>query len=253
MSSAYSRRVFTTSERERVRDLLLARAVDDADVVAAAITGSLAVGGGDEWSDIDLAFGIRGELAPAMERWTRIVDTDLAALHHWDLPWGATVYRVFLLPDWLQVDIAFTAAGDFGPRGPKWRTVFGNAAEVALPSAPASDNLIGFAWLCARHARVCIDRGKRWQAEWWISGVRDNVLALACLRLGHPTSYARAVDMLPAELTGPLEDALVHSLEASELRRALSVATAAYADELDRTNEALARDLRPMLEELKRR
>jgi predicted nucleotidyltransferase len=244
--------VFTTAERERVRELLLARAADDPDVAAAAITGSYAVGGGDEWSDIDLAFAIRGELAPALERWTRIVDEEFTTIHHWDLPLGRTVYRVFLLPEWLQLDLAVTPAESFGPRGPNWRTVFGDTLEPTPPPPPSPDEFIGFAWLCARHARVCIDRDLPWQCEWCISGVRDNVLALACLRLGYPTRFARAVDRLPQELTAPLEPTLVRSVERAELRRALAAASVAYADELERTDAALSTTLRPMLEELTR-
>ena len=38
---------------------------------------------------------------------------------------------------------------------------------------------------------MCSERRRWWQAEYWSSGVRDQVLALACLRLGHPTSYGK--------------------------------------------------------------
>jgi predicted nucleotidyltransferase len=112
--------VFTVEERDRTRARLLELAEADPDVVAAAITGSYVVDGGDEWSDIDVAFGIRGELEPALARWTETLLTEHGAIHHWDLPWGRTIYRVFLLPEWLQVDIAFTPEADFGSHGAKW-------------------------------------------------------------------------------------------------------------------------------------
>src|SRR5919201_6927998 len=130
--------MFTTDERDRVRARLLELAEADPDVVGAAITGSYAADGGDEWSDIDLAFGIRADLGSALEKWTEVLEREFAAIHHWDLPWGSTVYRVFLLPDWLQVDIALTPAADWGPRGPNWRTVFGEA--VGTPTSPPSTN-----------------------------------------------------------------------------------------------------------------
>src|SRR6266540_3969792 len=119
--------MFTVEERDRVRERLLALAEADADVAAAAITGSYVADGGDEWSDIDLALGIRGELPPALERWSELLCGDFAALHHWDLAFGSTVYRVFLLPGCLEVDIAFTPAADFGPRDPNWRAGFGES------------------------------------------------------------------------------------------------------------------------------
>ena len=242
--------MFTVEERDRVRARLLELAQDDPDVAAAAITGSYAAGASDEWSDIDLSFGLTGELASALERWTAVLDREFGVLHHWDLPWGSSVYRVFLLPDWLQVDILFTPAGDFGPRGPNWRTVFGETVEVA-PSAPVTANdLVGWAWVYARHVQTCIARRKPWQAEWVLSGIRDNVLALASLRLGYATRYARGADLLPPEVTAPLEATLVRSLDEPELRRAFAAACDALADELDRTDPELATTLRPMLRDL---
>jgi predicted nucleotidyltransferase len=233
-----------------VRKRLLDLAETDGDVAAAAITGSYAAGRADEWSDIDLAFAIRGDVSAALERWAELLYRDFGAVHHWELPWGSTVYRVFLLPDWLEVDIAFTPSPDFGPRGPNWRTVFGDVGEVGPTPPPGRDELAGLAWHHALHARMCIERGKPWQAEWLISGLREQVLALACLRLGHPVRFAKGADLLPAEIIGPLEATLIGSLDEAELRRALGAALAALAGELERSDPALAARLEPMLKEL---
>jgi len=45
-------------ERDSIRDYVLGRAEDDSRIVAAAAVGSLAVGPGDQWSDLDLTFGV---------------------------------------------------------------------------------------------------------------------------------------------------------------------------------------------------
>ncbi len=242
--------MFTTEERDRVRARLLELAEADPEVVGAAITGSYAVDGGDEWSDVDLSFGIRGELGPALEQWTELLCREFDAIHHWDLPSGSTIYRVFLLPEWLQVDISFTPAANWGPRGPNWRTVFGETVDAVQTTPLQPGEAIGWAWVLARHARTCIERGKPWQAEWSISGVRDQLLALACLRHGYTTRYAKGADLLPSELTAPLEATLVRSLDDAELFRALVAATEALATELEQTDAALAERLKPMLSEL---
>lgn len=242
--------MFTVEERDEVRGRLLGQAKADADVAAAAITGSLAVGAGDRWSDIDLAFAIRDQLAPALERWTELLFRDFAALHYWDLPFASSVYRVFLLPGCLEVDIAFTPEADFGPRGPSWRIVFGEAVEAPPEAVPRRDDIVGRAWHHVLHARACIERGKPWQAEYWISGVRDHVLALACLRLGYATQYAKGADLLPSELTEPLAPTLVRSLDEAELRRALAGAAEALTAELARAEPGLAARLQPPLAEL---
>ena len=242
--------MFTVEERDAVRRRLLELAQEDAAVGAAAITGSAAAGSADRWSDIDLAFGIRGDLSGALLHWTSVLYAEFAALHHWDLPFGSSIYRVFLLPGCLEVDIAFTPEADFGPRGPNWRTVFGETAEVPTTEPPGRDDLVGLAWHHVLHARICIERGKPWQAEWLIGGVREHVLALACVRLGYPARFAKGTDLLPPEVKAAVEPALVRSLDEAELRRALGVAAAALTAELQRTDEALAERLRPALEEL---
>ena len=241
--------MFTVAERDRVRARLLELAEDDPDVVGAAITGSYVATGGDEWSDIDLAFGIHGDLAPALERWTETLEREFGAIHHWDLPWGSMVYRVFLMPEWLQVDISFTPAAEFGPRGPNWRTVFGETVDTPTPQ-PSREEFVGWAWVLARHARACLDRKKPWQALWCINSVRDNVLALASSRLGYPTRYARGADLLPEEVTEPIRHTLVRSLDYAELHRALGVVNDAFAAELERTDATLWAKLAPMLYEL---
>jgi hypothetical protein len=239
--------MFSVQERDRVRGRLLELAGADPGVVGAAITGSHATGGGDEWSDIDLALAIDGGLGDALGRWTELLCGVFGALHHWDLPSGSTIYRVFLLPEGLEVDLAFTPAAEFGPRGPAWRTVFGATVPPAPGAPPRRDDLIGLGWHHVLHARACIERGQPWQAEYWISGARDQVLALACRRLGKPVGYAKGADLLPPELTGSLVPTLVSSLEEPELRRALAAAATALVAELERTDAPLATRLRPIL------
>lgn len=243
--------MFTVEERAEVRRSLLARAEADPTISAAAVTGSEAVGATDRWSDIDLAFGVDGELHAALAHWTGALYRDYGALHHWDLPSGPTVYRVFLLPGCLEVDLGFTPADRFGPRGRAWRLAFGAEAGEPPSAAPSREGeLIGLCWHHVLHARICIERGKPWQAEWLVSGIRDHVLALACLRLGYPTSFAKGADLLPPEVTEPLHAALVSSLAPAELRRALAAAAGAVLAELRRTDPVLADRLEPTIEEL---
>jgi len=112
---------------------------------------------------------------------------------------------------------------------------------------PVARGLIGLGWHHVLHARACIERGRPWQAEYWISGIRDHALALACLRVGEEAVYARGVDRLPAAVTAPLAGALVRSLDAPEPRRALSAATTSLIGELEAWDPALCARLAPLL------
>ena len=174
---------------------------------------------------------------------------ELGALHHFDLQSGSVIYRAFLLPECLEVDLAFTPAAEFGALGPHFRLVFGEATERPAVAEPDRDHIIGLAWHHVLHARICIERNKLWQTEYWISGLRDHALALACLRFDQPARYAKGVDDLPSEVSAQFEDSLVRTLTPSELWRALGAAAAQLLRELREADADLARQLEgPLLE-----
>jgi hypothetical protein len=239
--------MFAVEQRDVMRDRLLSLADGDAAIVGAAVTGSHAADGGDRWSDIDLVFGIEGALDTTMHRWTEMIYHDFDAVHHWDLPAGSAVYRVFLMSNGLEADVAFVPAAEFGPHGPSWRTVFGHPAPEKPAPAASRRTLTGLAWHHALHAHVCIQRRRWWQAEQWISSLRGQILALACLRLGHPTGYAKGAHLLPAAVTAPLTSTLVRVLDEAELLRALHAATSALTTEISLVDPALSSRLAPIL------
>src|SRR5437588_12477459 len=66
--------MFTAEQRAHVRQRILALAQSDPRVTAGALTGSMAFGGGDRWSDIDVAFGIASGIRPeaVLADWTAV-------------------------------------------------------------------------------------------------------------------------------------------------------------------------------------
>lgn len=243
--------MFTAEYREHVRNRVLELAKTDPRVTAGALTGSMALGPGDSWSDIDVAFGITESISldAVLHDWTEALDREFSVLDHFDLPSGPSIYRVFLLPSGLEVDVAVTPAQEFGARGPNFHTLFGAIREVEATPPPDADYLIGLGWRHVLHAHSCIERHKPWQAEYWISGIRDHALTLACIRFGESAVYGRGIDRLPTSVTNPLAHALVRSLDEPELRRALAAATTCFIDELNEWNPALCVPLRPLLQE----
>jgi hypothetical protein len=65
--------VFTVEQRNALRARMIQLAEEDERVVAGAAVGSLAVGGGDRFSDLDLTFGIADgvPVAHVLDGWTR--------------------------------------------------------------------------------------------------------------------------------------------------------------------------------------
>ena len=161
-----------------------------------------------------------------------------------DLPFQSTIYRVFLLPGALQVDLSFTSEDEFGARSPRFRLLFGHAVECPASPPPSPERLFGLGVHYVTHAHGCIERGRLPQAEHSIHEARDQALTLACARLGLDVTYGRGFGKLPADVCEPLDGALVRELSAGELRRALAVATTGLLREA-RTMPDLVSRIRP--------
>ncbi len=216
-----------------------------------AITGSAATHTEDGWSDVDVAFGVSPDvkLDAVLADWTALVERELGLLHYFDLRAGPAIYRVFLLPNGLELDIGLWPAAQFGPTGEKFNLIFGKSGDnVARPSV-SQDHLIGLCWHHALHADTSIERAKFWEAEYYISALRDHTLELACLRLKLPAAYARGLDKLPDSIKAQNVRSLVRSLEIGELRRALKCATNAFLDEAALDKPELAESLRRVVEQ----
>lgn len=237
--------MFTPEERDQLRAELLEQAVADHRISGAAITGSAAAGRQDRWSDIDLAFGVAeaSQLPEVLADWTAHMYGRRRAVHHMDVRAGAWVYRVFLLADTLQVDLAFVPAAEFRALAPTFRLVSGEAQDARPTPPPDPAGLAGLAWLYALHVRSSIARGMLWQALHMIGGVREQALAMACVRHGLAAAHARGVDQLPREATAPFEDSLVRQLDAVELSRAFRVVVAGLMGEIRAADRDLAKRL----------
>jgi hypothetical protein len=227
--------VFTVEQRDALREHVLQLAEEDERVVAGAAVGSLAVHGGDRFSDLDLTFGIADHIAvtEVLDDWTGTLIGEREAVHLADLERGPTIYRVFLLPDALQFDLSMTPAAQFRPAGPRFRLLFGETAagDYEVPTPSGAHDLFGWGVIYALHGRACIERGRVWQAEHCVGAVRDRALSLACLREGLPAVQARGYDDLSVETLARFEHAHVSALEPGPLRGALAASVLALMRE----------------------
>ncbi|HEY1390608.1 MAG TPA: hypothetical protein VGF38_18890 [Ktedonobacterales bacterium] len=246
--------MFSVDDRNRVRDRVLALAASDPRAVAGAVVGSLALHEGDRWSDLDLTFAVANDVPVevVLNDWTSAIIDEFHAVMLFDLPAGPSIYRVFMLPGCLQFDLSFTPAAAFCATSPKFRLLFGEAVTKPYMPAPSPHELFGYAVHHALRARFCIERGRVWQAEYWLSGVRDYALHLACLRYELPARNGRGFDDLPADVQAAFAGSLARSLDHAELLRALEVATTGLLSEASQAPEIadMAAQIEPQLREL---
>ncbi len=244
--------MFTVEERDLVRKRLVQMSRADPRLVAGAMIGSTAGGGGDRWSDLDLTFGLADGVAidEVLADWTAHFVNEFNAVSIFDLPHLSTIYRVFLLPSNLQVDLSFTLGSKFLGKGLKFDLLFGKALERD-PAKPASaEQTFGLAVVYLLHAHACIARERMWEAEYCISAARDQALSLACLHRSLKTSYGRGFDDLPRETLEPVVGALVGSLDKARLIGALGRCVDVLLQNSQDVSQ-LAGRLGPQLRELK--
>src|SRR5436190_10470383 len=137
--------MFSPEEREALRAELLARARHDNRISGGAGTGSGSIDALDRWSDIDLAFGVRDpdQLATTLEDFTQFLRSGHGAIDTLDVRRDPWVYRVFLLSNTLQVDVAIAPATHFGAKASTFRLAFGEARDIPVTPGPDPRQVIG--------------------------------------------------------------------------------------------------------------
>lgn len=176
------------------------------------MVGSAATAREDAWSDIDLVLQVRANASPdaVAERWTAEIYARHQAVHHLDVVARGVLYRVHLLASSLQVDVSFWPEHEFRGTEAGFHLIFGRANEATEPTPVNAEHLVGMGWLYALHARSALARGRTWQAVLMLDELRNQVVALACLRHGLDPHHGRGADQLP---TGLVEDLLAARAE----------------------------------------
>ncbi len=215
--------MFSSEYRESVRRKIIEYSKSDARITSAAAVGSYARKCQDRWSDIDLTFGFDPvhSIDTMLKSWTEYVSNEYSGVPILDIKRGKTIYRVFVFPGCLQVDLSFTPQSDFGPAGPHFDLLFGTFNENTAIVSNTIDDSFGYMMHHLIRVRICIERKRLWQAEYWLNEARNYALKIACRARGLNTDHGRGFDDLPASLLEPLKASIIRELSSDELMKGL--------------------------------
>ncbi|MBD79536.1 MAG: hypothetical protein CL840_11515 [Crocinitomicaceae bacterium] len=234
--------LFKEEERTALYNQLVQIGQLDNRIIGGALVGSFAADKQDKWSDLDISFGIKGDINPkkVLDKWADLLSMDYEIIHYFDVPHSLAIYRVLLFSSGLEVDLSVIPESEYGPKSPNFRLLFGRALENKKFPNPSIEKLRGWGWHHVMHANSSINRGKLWQAEFWISNLREHIIALKCLRFGLPSAHGRGVDQLPKSELNYLDKTLIKAIEVKELRTSLNSSTQLLVEEIAKSNKTLA-------------
>lgn len=244
--------MFDIGEREALRQKMIERGREDARITACALVGSAARGEEDAWSDIDIALQLseHAGLDEVSSDWTAWLRSSVEVADTLDVHGSGALYRVFLLSNSLQIDLSFWPHAPFRSTGEPMHLVFGEAWPSDAQSAQDPLEFIRMGWLYALHARSAVARGRTWQAEMMLAYLRDQVIALACLRLSLNPSHGRGAHLLPAGLSAQLAASRASTLTLGEQVRSLRDTLAVYRTEVAQHDQEVATALAKALDAL---
>ncbi|MBK9247889.1 MAG: nucleotidyltransferase domain-containing protein [Ignavibacteria bacterium] len=236
--------LFTIEKREEIRNAIISNVKSDNRIVSAAVIGSYSRGEVDRWSDIDLTFGI-DETVPTntvMDSMTEYMIQEFQAVVLFDISRGTTMYRVFILPGCLQVDLSFSSVSHFGAVGSHFTLLYGSSLEKPQPMPQKTRELFGYMIHHLLRAKFCAERDRLWQAEFWLAEARNYALKLACISHNLTIDYGRGYDDLPQEVLDCFTGSFIAQITKEEIVRGIREVIAGipmisdevreYADEL---------------------
>jgi hypothetical protein len=237
--------LFTDIERNILLERVSKIAQSDNRVSGGALVGSFANNVMDKYSDIDITFGIKTGFEPLsiLNEWTEILKSEFEIVDYFDVKSASAIYRVILFSNGLEIDLSVVPKNDYGPMSPNFKLLFGESINrTNFPEQPLR-TLIGWGWHHVLHANSAINRFKLWQAEYWLSSLRNYVISMKCIRLGLPSAHARGADRINNLDMKVFESTLIQILESKELKRVLMIMTNEFIKEVQYEDVKLSIEL----------
>lgn len=163
--------MFTEKYRESVRNEIINQVRTDPQIFSAASIGSYARNEVDQYSDIDLTFGMAEslEVNSKLNEYKGYIKKAFRGEFLFQLKQDFTLYGVFILPGCLQVDLSFTPQNEFGPKAYPFNIIFGT--HTGEKSKSPHDPILEKFGLIVHHilrTKVCMERGQLEKSRHWL-------------------------------------------------------------------------------------
>ena len=254
---------YSPATREAILNHLLTALRSDKRLAGLLVVGSGAEDFEDDHSDIDLCAvtTVADDVKPAFQEWGVNIREMLPMFHSLESPRAPNVYLwVFLLENFLEIDVCFLCLDDLRATRKRWKTVFDRSGKVetimrsSWENRPKPDleeayhSRISSIWHCIKHATIAVQRKQPWRAIFELELIRNRAIELRGLREELETKRFRHVDQMSEDFLIGLEQTLVLSLRDVDIMNALKAATACFFREARQYDEMLNLDLAEGLE-----
>lgn len=248
---------YSPATREAILDCLLTALQSDKRLVGLLVVGSGAEGFEDDHSDIDLCAVTTSvdDVRPAFQEWDKKIRQMLPMFHSLESPRAPNVYLwVFLLENFLEIDLCFLCLNDLRATRNRWKTVFDHSGRIEDIMQSSWENRpkpnleeaycsrINSIWHCIKHATIAAQRGQPWRAIYELEQIRDRAIELRGLREELETKRFRHVDQMSEDFLKGLEQTLVLSLKGVDIMNALKAATVCFFNEARQYDKILNLD-----------
>ena len=254
---------YSPATREAILDRLLTALQSDKRLAGLLVVGSGAEGFEDAHSDIDLCAVTTSadDVRPAFQEWGEKIREMLPMFHSLESPRAPNVYLwVFLLENFLEIDLCFLCLNDLRATRNRWNTIFDRSGRIESIMQSSWENRpkpdleeayrfrLSSIWHCIKHATIAAQRGQPWRAIFELELIRDRAIELRGLREELETKRFRHVDQMPEDFLKGLEQTLVLSLKGVDIMNALKAATACFFSEAREYDKMLNLELTENLE-----
>ena len=229
--------------RDAILDRLLTALQSDKRVTGLLVVGSGAEGFEDIYSDIDLCAvtTLAEDVKPASQEWGVKIREMLPMFHYLEIVRASNVYLwVFLLENFLEIDLCFLCLDDLHARRKRWKTVLDrsgrieNIMQASWENRPkpnleeAYRSRLSSILHYIIHVAIAAQREQPWRAIYELEQIRNQTIELRGLRDELETKRFRHVDQMSEDFLMCLEQTLVLSLSKVDIMRALQAATACF-------------------------